>query len=329
MQLIVDDYTAFIGKESERFTISFKDKPKEEFPVSKVEQIVVANASGVSTGAVRLAMENDVDIVYLDWRGMPIGRTYPCRLGGTTLTRKRQLEAYFELTGAEIVKILIKSKIRNQGYFLKSLAKSRNNAEVSSAGDEIIKTAEKTSELEGTVDEIREKMLGIEGYAGNVYWGALQKVIPIEAREKKTPDETNSLFNYGYGILYSEIEKACILAGLDPYLGFLHTDRYGKPSMVLDLIEEFRPVIVDRAIVTLFAQKQVREGFFEEENGLVRLSKEGRGEVITAVMGRLHSEISFRDGKSDLAGIILHEARQVAAKVLRPEEKMHGFVYKW
>ena len=74
------------------------------------------------------------------------------------------------------------------------------------------------------------------------------------------------------GILYNEIKKSCILAGLDPYFGFFHTDRYNKPSIVLDLIEEFRPMIVDRAIVTLFAQKQVNKSFFEGE----KLTKRGR-----------------------------------------------------
>ena len=89
-------------------------------------------------------------------------------------------------------------------------------------------------------------------------------------------DKYNSILNYGYGILYNEIERACLYVGLDPCLGLYHTERYGKPALVCDLIEEFSVPIVDCALFPIFADKDLKMEYFEEvENGEQQLSAEG------------------------------------------------------
>ncbi|PIY91986.1 CRISPR-associated endonuclease Cas1, partial [Candidatus Micrarchaeota archaeon CG_4_10_14_0_8_um_filter_60_7] len=93
MDVILNEYGTFLGKKGEVFQIKNKEQTRE-LAAGEVDQIIVAAPSSVSYDAVQLAIEKDIDIVYLDWRGMPIARVYPCRLGGTTLTRRKQLEAY-------------------------------------------------------------------------------------------------------------------------------------------------------------------------------------------------------------------------------------------
>ena len=324
MQLIVDGYGSYIHSKENLFEVEMKtkaqEKKKEEFSADMVSQILITSKVSMSSGAIQLAMEKQIDIVYLDWRGVPYARTYPCKLGGTTLTRRRQATKYLSSEVVGMVKAMIGAKITNQLTLLKRLAKARKSRKFDSYISQIKVNMTKLNIIEGNVDEARDVILGIEGYCSNQYWTALTTILPFRGREQEAKDIVNAMLNYGYGILYSEIEKACIIAGLDPYLGFLHTDRYGKPSTVLDMIEEFRQTIVDKAIITLFARKQVEESDGEISGNVFMLTKKGRQKVIEAVMERLHSKIRHTNKEYTLQGIILEQARQVA-RVLLGEKK--------
>ena len=101
--------------------------------------------------------------------------------------------------------------------------------------------------------------MGLEGTAGRTYFELLNFIMPERFKfngRSRSPakDEFNCLLNYGYGVLYSLVEKGCIIAGLDPYVGFVHTDYYTKKSLVFDLIEMFR-IFVDQTVVYLFSQR--------------------------------------------------------------------------
>jgi len=328
MQLVLNEFSAFLGKKGDRFVVKIGDK-KEEFAVKDVDQILIVSAGSVSVGAIKLALKNEIDIVILGSRGKPYGRIFPCKLGGTTLTRKKQLEAYYTDKGAAIAKNLVKAKILNQAYFLKSLSKTRKE-DFSILANEMLELGKQVGDLNGNIESIRQTVFGIEGLSASKYFDCLTKILPFQKRDRDFEDSVNVLLNYGYGILYSEIEKACILAGLDPYFGFLHTDRYNKPSMVLDLIEEFRPIIVDRAIVTLFVQKQVSDGIFEKnaENNRI-LSKDGREKIVSAVMERLYAKITFRGKQTAFQDILLSQARSIANFLLDDNKPFEAFVYKW
>jgi CRISPR-associated protein Cas1 len=329
MQIILNEFTSFLGKKGERFIIKTGDK-KEEIAVRDVDQILIAAASSISVGAIKLALKNEIDIVFLTGYGKPLGRVFPCKLGGTTLTRKMQTEAYYSKTGAEIAKKLVKAKILNQAYFLKALSKSRE-IDFSVVADKNLALAKNVDNLSGLLDDIRDELFGFEGSAASGYFDCLKTLLPFEKRDPESNDEVNILLNYGYGILYSETEKVCVLAGLDPYFGFLHTDRYNKPSMVLDLIEGFRPIIVDRAIVTLFAQKQITEKLFEihPESKQRRLEKSGREKVISSVMERLYTKITYNNRKITFQDVMLSQSRALSNYLLDKNKYFEPFVYKW
>lgn len=327
MRLFVDAYGSYIGKKENRITISTKEK-KDEYSIDKLKQIVLTKAASISSDAVELAIDNNVDIVYLDRRGMPIARTYPCRLGGTTLTRRKQALFHAESEAAEMIKSMIQAKIRNQATLLRSLSKTREDIDFSKETTDMLNSLKKISSLNGKVDDIREDILGIEGYSGSIYFGCLSQILPFKEREHEAKDPFNCILNYGYGILYSEIEKACILAGLDPYLGFLHTDRYGKPSMVLDMIEEFRQPVVDRTVITLFAHKHVSDSDFEHSGNCLLLKQSGRKKVIEAIMEKLHHEIKYHKKKTSMEQIILKQARQVARLILGETGRYEPFIYR-
>lgn len=333
MRLIVDEYGAYVRKKSNRFIISSKTKT-QEYTADKVTQILIVKGAVVTTDAIDLAMEKEIDIVCLDRTGQPIARIYPCKLGGTTLTRRRQLEAYFSEKGSLLAKEFTSAKIANQAYLLKALGKSRESNILRENADKIFELGMKIDLLKGEIEEIRCKLLGIEGEAARVYFNSLKEVLPphyyIGFRTKRPPkDIFNALLGYGYGMLYSEVEKACIISGLDPYLGFLHTDRYGKPSMVLDLIEEFRQPIVDRAMITLLQRKMIDEGDIESEEGYVYLNKFGRDKAIDAIITRLKTKITIGKKKILFEDLILKQAREIVKLLNGMMENYKPFIHRW
>ncbi len=328
MQLVIDKYGSVIKQKENLFQIVDGDK-KNEFSADDISQIIISSSASITAGVIKLAMEKDIDIVYLNKFGTPYARIYPCKLGGTTLTRRKQATQYYSERIADVVKEIIRAKIKNQIGLLKTIEKTRNNVDFSTIINTIKRNTEGISSLNGTVEDIRNRLLGIEGFASQSYWTALSKIFPFKERQQEAKDAFNSMLNYGYGILYSEVEKACIIAGLDPYLGFMHTDRYGKPSMVLDLIEDFRQPIVDRAITTVFSRKQVDENDTEKSGNTLMLSKSGKGKVIEAVLVRLHSKSKYNDKTLSLQAIILEQARQIVRILLDQDKNFEGYVHRW
>lgn len=326
MDIIINEYGTSVGKKGNRIVVRKKSQ-MYEWSADHVDQIVFSVAGGITTDAIKLAIEKNIDIVLIDWRGEPYARIYPCRLGGTTLTRKRQLEAVTNGKGLALAKAFVEGKVKNQLNFLKALAKDHPTEALRTAARKYIKPKSTTS-LSGSLEEIRPQLLGIEGYAASQYFSGIGSVIPLSGRDPKAQDLANIVLNYSYGILYGEVERSLMLAGLDPYLGYYHTDRYGKPCLTLDLIEEFRVPIADRAVVTLFNRREIGEGDLDRR-GTPTLTTEGRKKVIEAVVKRLKTEIEYRSKRQTFQAIILEQAREISRFVLGHSRQYKPFIYWW
>lgn len=165
--------------------------------------------------------------------------------------------------------------------------------------------------------------MGLEGSAGRTYFDAINYVMPdrykFNGRSKQpAKDEFNCLLNYGYGVLYSLVEKACIIAGLDPYVGFVHTDNYNKKSLVFDLIEMFR-IFVDQTAVYLFSQRQVKQEYFDKiKNGLT-LNKEGKAVLIEALNKTFDKSVRYKGRNIKNKNIIQFECHAIANGIIAEE----------
>src|SRR3989344_6394317 len=325
MKLIVNEFGAYLSKKENRFVIKTKEK-EEEYSADQVDQIIISSPSSLSEGVVKLATEKNIDIVFTSFYGKPFARIYPCTLGGTTLTRREQAKAYFNDKGNEIVKNILDAKLRNQLFLIKRLNKTRGGLFIK----EIKQLEENIKKFNSikveSIDNDRDSLLGYEGYAAKIYFSCLKQIVPFKEREPKSEDVFNMCLNYGYGILYSEVERACILSGLDPYLGFLHMDRYGKPSMVLDLVEQFRPII-DRAIINLFVRKQISDNDLEKIGEGILLTKDGRTKIINEVMKTLSNKVKFNGKKRSISQIMLEQAREVVRFILNQSEEFKTFIW--
>ena len=335
MDLVVDTYGSSVRRKSNCFLIRKGDEV-EEVCADDVAQIVLMLGTHISTDAIALAAEKNVDIVCISRYGEPISRIWPCKFGGTALTRRKQMEALHDQRGVKVAEAMIKAKGLNQAYLLRALNKERNIKEIHEIA-EIIQNRVKAAKWDADeIENVRNEMFAIEGGCSRLYIQALSMVIPEEygfrGREKRPPkDPVNAALSYGYGVLYGKVERACILAGLDPFLGYLHTDRFGKPSMVLDLIEPFRQPLIDRTVVTLFTRRTFNDDDFmpyEEECGLY-LNERGRKKLLEKLYERFDKEILYKGRKRKFQDIILLSIRNVATYLLGESKKVEAFVYSW
>lgn len=258
------------------------DNQKSTVSPAKVERIILTTEAVITTAVLHLAAENNIDIVILDWNGDPVGRFWHSRFGSITTIRRKQLELTTNDKGFDYAREWVMDKLKNQVEFVKELAKNRPKLH-----DEVLEKAvtlesniEKLGNLQGSVDEKRNSIIGLEGSAAKVYFEILSLCIPekysFNGRSRQpAQDPFNAFLNYNYGILYSLVEKACIIAGLDPYIGFVHTDRYSKPSLVFDIIENFR-IYADEVVFHLFSRKMAADGMVDGIPQGYTLNKEGK-----------------------------------------------------
>ncbi len=262
--LFIQDYGAFVSKHQGRLRITVKGERKLDAPIMHLQTLTLADHGvSISTDAIAACAREGIPVFIVDSRGDPVASLYASALIGTVKTRRAQLLAYADRRSFEVARALALGKIRNQATLLKYVAKYRKDKDPElylALRDAAIDALSHEQELlaldADTVDQVREQILSTEGRAAKAYWAGVKHLIPAalnwpgrQGRHAKDP--INMALNYGYGVLYNEVERAIVLAGLDPYAGFLHTDRPGKPSLVLDLIEPFRAPVVDRTILAM------------------------------------------------------------------------------
>lgn len=325
MQLVINTPGTFITQKDECFRLKQKEKTFDISPL-KVESIVITNQAMISTQAVIAALENNIDIIFLDGFGNPIGRVWFSKMGSTALIRRKQLEAAAGPLGLELVLDMITHKMENQMRFLKKLMHARPGKESEFKGPiEIIdQCLTDIALLDGKLEKARNRFMGLEGTAGRVYFQSLSSLVPeryrFDGRSKRPArDPFNAVLNYCYGILYGLVEKACILAGLDPYVGFLHTDNYNKKSLVFDLIEPFR-IYGDQTAVYLFTGKKMKDEYFDTKEDAVFLNKKGKPAVVEAMNKHLDETIRYRRKNVKRRHILQHEAHRLANILLADED---------
>ena len=326
--IVLNDYGLFLGKKGVRFVVKKDKKQLLEASAEHLEQIIIATRGvSLSSDALELALRKQVDIVFLNYKGEPIGRFLPASLTGTILTRRMQFQAYEDHRGMLLAKNFVIGKIENQTCILRTLAKNRRGdlkKILLSYANKIKDLVNRVLALDGkTIDVIRPKLFPLEGEAGRIYWTGFKNIVPesfkFSGRIKRgATDLVNVFLNYGYGVLLSEVRKNLMLAGLDPYAGFLHTDRVGRPSLILDLMEEFRQQVVDRSVIRIF--KSITKPAALIDRGL--LSKDGRMLILDTLLKRLDTLVDFEERKLKLKDVILYQARKVA-RFLRGEIELY------
>ncbi len=326
--LLVDEYGVHIGKYSERLKVTKKGQTLSQAPLLHLESVTIANQGvSISAEAVRECTERGIPIFFVSGTGTAYASLYSAGLAGTVATRRAQLEAFHNRRGLQLVMALSMGKIQNQVNLLKYVAKYRNETapelyeELRRRADEALdqlieieRLGRYPEVLEGTatIADLRAELMGLEGRAAQRYWGAVRLVLPEKyafpgRSGRGASDPINAALNYGYGILYGQCERCLVLAGLDPYAGFLHVDRPGKPSLTLDFIEEFRQAVVDRTVIGM-ANKGA--AFAQDDKNM--LTKEARQSLAEKVLERLESGVAYEGKRHPLRAVMQRQARHLA-----------------
>jgi len=343
--LTIDEYGAFIAKHSERLIITKKGEKLAQAPLLHLESVTIANQGvSISAEAIRECTERGIPIHFISGTGTPYASLYSAGLTGTVATRRAQLEAFKDVRGLQLVLAFGMGKLQNQSALLKYMAKYRKETdpalyeELRLCSTEVLDNLIEMERVRGypeyqdgtvTVDALRMELMGMEGRAAQKYWKAVKLTLPgkygFPGRSGRgAVDPVNAALNYGYGILYGQIERSLVLAGLDPYAGFLHVDRPGKPSLTLDFIEEFRQPVVDRTVISM-ANKNM--DFAQDEKHL--LTKEFRRTLADKVLERLESEVAYEGKRRSLRAVMQMQARHVATFLRGERPAYEPFQMSW
>lgn len=337
--LIADEFGTFIRKHAGRLQIErLKTGEKvTQAPLIHLEQVLVAsNGVGVSSDAVRACAEAGIPIHFLSSHGTPYASLVSVALVGTVQTRRAQMLAYRDERGLDLARAFATGKIENQTRLIRYAAKNRREKapdlyqELQLLAGETLDHREEVERIEGTsVDEVRFELLSAEGRAAQKYWAAIRLLLKDQMewpgrRTRGATDPFNMALNYGYGVLYGQVERAILLAGLEPYAGFLHVDRPGKPSLVLDLIEEFRAPVVDRTLLSIVNRGTAIE--LEEEG---RLSQPTRRTIAERVLDRLERPERYEGKRHRLGAILQMQARYMATYLRGEREAYTPYLASW
>jgi CRISPR-associated protein Cas1 len=324
MHLILNSFGASIGKENSLFAVSTAEG-KQLIPPRDVKSISISRGARISSDAVLLAIENEIDVLFVDSLGSPSGRIWSIRYGSVSDIRRSQLEFLYSPKAVEWVKELILEKLNNQVALLLSLQDGKDAplqrklaASINSIEDYKSKIRQADADY---ISDIAPSLRGWEGVASRKYFEAMSLCLPENYRfgsrsQHPATDRFNAMLNYGYGMLYGKIEGALIKAGIDPYAGIFHRDDYNRPALVFDVIEKYR-VWIDYVVMQLCQQDAMSEECFVNDDNSLRLEGLGKRIVIQSVNDYLEEIIRIKGIDRSRAEHIQLYAHQLAAHFMK------------
>jgi len=266
---------AKLFKEQKKLVVEKDEKILLEIPEFKIDRVLLFGNIQITTQAMKFLLESGIETAFFNIHGKLIGRLSPVE-SKNVLLRISQYEAYRdENFRLKVAKAIVEGKIKNSKVMLQRYQRNHPGE---------VDFSEPLRNLDSCLEELQNKtkvstVVGLEGRASAVYFEAfgkmLRKDIQFTLRTRRPPqDPINSLLCLGYALITSEMFSLVSAIGFDPYIGFLHGIDYGRPSLALDLIEEFRHAVVDRLTLELVNKEILTEDDFEEKEGGVYLKGE-------------------------------------------------------
>ncbi len=321
MDLYINSYGTYLHKVGEMFELEAEldgKKIKQKISPLKIKSIIISTSARITTDAIKLAVENNIDIVMLDDFGNPYGRFWHSKFGSTAYIRRKQIEKFESLEGLELAKKWLGIKIESNIEHLKELQYKRQSKseKIEEEVENIKKYLVKIYSVDTKIEESRNTLMGYEGNASKHYYRTLAYLIPEEFKfngrsSRPAKDEFNAMLNYAFGVLYGKVEKALIIAGLDPFVGVLHTDNYNKKSLVFDVIEQYRFIAIN-TVFSLFSRKKVNKKHFDKIYGGFKLNKEGKVLLLSSLVEKLEKRKKYNGRLLTNLDIIQHESHQLA-----------------
>lgn len=255
MELVLNNYGIKLSISNNAFIVT-NEEGKHRIPIRDVDTIIVCKNASLTSNAILLAIDNNIQILFYDYEGIPKGRIWSNQYGSISTIRKGQLSFCQSKQAVDWIKGMLVRKIRNQLVYIDYLSRKFKIQIDNNTLRSMNKCISKILELHcDNIRQIAAFLRGNEGYASKKYFMILNEFIPENLRfpcrtQHPARDPVNAFLNYGYGILYHEVENNLIKTGLDPYIGVFHRDEYNRPSLVYDFIEPYR-IWIDHIVYSL------------------------------------------------------------------------------
>lgn len=291
---------SYIRRDHRNVVIEVEKQVKATIPIHHLDAVAVFGPSMVSPGAMELCHEQGVSLTFLNDNGRVIARVDAPRSGNVLVRREQFRRADRPEACATLARAFVAGKLQNARH---TLLRAGRDTDDPDAPVEFQRAASLIGQhIEALPDADLESIRGHEGDAARVYFGAFPRLIrparredfPMDGRSRRPPlDRVNALLSFIYALMTHDCASALTAAGLDPDVGFLHADRPGRPSLALDLVEEFRTLIADRLVLALINRQQLGPGdFVHRDGGSVELTKDGRKAVVQAYVARKREEVT-------------------------------------
>lgn len=286
-----------IGKKGETLVVSDRDETLQTARLIDVSQLVLMGNVSVSTPVLHELMRREIPVSFHSYGGWFIGHTTGTGHKNVELRTEQYRASFDERRCLRLARHIVETKIRNSRTLL------RRNWRDGDRPDDVLELLKEDAWRAGRTKEL-SSLLGIEGTAAARYFrcfgGMLQRddderalAFDFENRNRRPPtDPVNALLSYAYALLTRAWTVAVTAVGLDAYRGFYHQPRYGRPALALDLMESFRPLVADSAVVQAINNGEVRPSDFVSAAGSVNLTPEGRKRFIATFERRLAQEVT-------------------------------------
>ncbi|MDR1975193.1 MAG: CRISPR-associated endonuclease Cas1 [Bacteroidales bacterium] len=302
MDLILNTFGSCLTKDNEAFMAINKDGARQRVLPDDVRSIIISRGAQISSDAVLLAIEHEIEVLFVDKGGHPQGRIWSNKYGSISTIRKGQLLFVRSKEAVKWIIDIIENKIENQQALLWTFTATypETSKIVERTVGRLEKYRLKVKELQGEqISDIAAQLRGWEGLVSKHYFEQMNNFLPeryrfSERSQHPAMDVVNAMLNYGYGMLYGKIEGSLIRAGVDPYIGVLHRDEYNRPVLIYDVIERYR-VWVDYVVFTLVGKHIVGEEYYSiKPDGSCWLEGLGRRIVIQSMNDYLGEVISLK-----------------------------------
>jgi CRISPR-associated protein Cas1 len=326
-----------VGKRSEHLVIKKDGKELNRVPLHAVRQVVVCGNVQVSTQALETLASNDIAVSYVTGHGRFIGTFSPTPAKNVSLRETQFRKFAAPDTCLQLAKAVVRAKLSNQRALL---MRSLRGGDEARGSDE--PAARDMWNLLRGLDDVTsmESVLGTEGQGAALYFGEFGRMLKqppngkgfdFKCRNRRPPrDPVNALLSFAYAMLAKDCFAAVCTVGFDPYKGFFHQGRHGKPSLALDLMEEFRPVIADSVVLTLINNESLTPDDFVTWRDACQLTESGRKAFFQAYEQRKATVISHPvyGYRMSYARMLEVQARMLAAFVRGEIPSYTGFTVR-
>jgi CRISPR-associated protein Cas1 len=316
---------ASLGKDHENLVVRVENEERLRVPLHHIGSVVLFGATFASVAALAELADRGIQVSFLSEGGRFLGRVEG-RWQGGSLVRKAQFEAASSPeVSLRIARGVVLGKLSNQRQMLLRSARDAEDeqAERLRVASEGMARALNAARRAEDIAVLR----GCEGQGAAAYFAALPSMLrhvrpglDFERRQRRPPrDPVNALLSFLYAVLLNDVCSALLAVGLDPAVGFLHQSRPGRPSLGLDLMEEFRAPFADRAVLALLNREQVSDGDFERDgSGALRMKEQARRTVLVHWQDRRKEVIQHPLTEEKVAlGVLPHIQARVLVRVLR------------